>query len=62
MSPDGKLIASCGKHGDIHLLTAKSKEWITTLKMNGGVNDLAFTSNGQRMYSFGGNFSYLILI
>jgi len=54
MSPDGKLIASCGKFGEIHLFTAKSKEWITTLKMNGAANALTFTSDGKRMYSFGG--------
>jgi len=56
MSPDGKLIASCGKFGDIHLFTAKSKEWITTLKMNGAANALTFSNDGKRMYSFGGNF------
>jgi len=54
MSPDGKLIASCGKYGEIHLFTAKSKEWITTLKMNGAANSLTFTNDGKRMYSFGG--------
>ncbi|XP_050424576.1 U3 small nucleolar RNA-associated protein 18 homolog [Adelges cooleyi] len=53
MSPDGKIIASCGKYGNIHLFTAKSKEWITTLKMNGEVSALTFTSDGKRMYSFG---------
>ncbi|VVC33798.1 Hypothetical protein CINCED_3A002053 [Cinara cedri] len=53
MSPDGKLIAICGNFGEIHLFTAKSKEWITTLKMNGAVYALSFTSNGKRMYSFG---------
>lgn len=60
MSPDGKLIASCGKFGEIHLFTAKSKEWITTLKMNGSVNALTFNSNGKRMYSFGGNILYIL--
>ncbi|XP_060839965.1 U3 small nucleolar RNA-associated protein 18 homolog [Rhopalosiphum padi] len=55
MSPDGKLIASCGKFGEIHLFTAKSKEWITTLKMNGAANSLTFTNDGKRMYSFGEN-------
>ncbi|XP_050521118.1 U3 small nucleolar RNA-associated protein 18 homolog isoform X2 [Daktulosphaira vitifoliae] len=53
MSPDGKIIASCGNFGDIHLFTSSSKEWITTLKMNGEVNALTFTSDGKRMYSFG---------
>jgi WD40 repeat protein len=60
MSPDGKLIASSGKYGEIHLFTAKSKEWITTLKMNGTVNALTFNSDGKRMYSFGGNILYVV--
>lgn len=55
MSPDGKLIASCGKFGEIYLFTAKSKEWITTLNMNGAAHDITFTSDGKKMYSFGGN-------
>lgn len=59
MSPDGKLIASCGKFGEIHLFTAKSKEWITTLKMNGAANALTFNSDGKRMYSFGGNIIFV---
>lgn len=55
MSPDGKLIASCGRFGAIHLFTATSKEWVTTLKMNGRANALTFSSDGRKMYSFGGN-------
>lgn len=55
MSPDGKLIVSCGNFGEIHLFTAKSKEWITTLKMNGVANALTFNSDAKKMYSFGGN-------
>lgn len=60
MSPDGKLIASCGRFGEIHLFTAKSKEWITTLKMNGACNSLTFTSDGKKMYSFGGNYCIIL--
>lgn len=59
MSPDGKIIASSGNYGEIHLFTAKSKEWITTLKMNGAVNALTFNSDGKRMYSFGGKIVYI---
>lgn len=61
MSPDGKLIAACGKFGDIHLFTAKSKEWITLLKMNGTVNDLTFSNDSKRLYSYGGNFIYILV-
>lgn len=62
MSPDGKLIVSCGNFGEIHLFTAKSKEWITTLKMNGAVNALTFNSDAKKMYSFGGNYIRVRLI
>lgn len=55
VSPDGKHIAVCGKHGNIHLLNARTKEWITDLKMNSLVADLTFNSDGSRMYSYGSN-------
>lgn len=32
----------------------QSKEWIHTLSMNGEVKDIAFSKDGQRMYSHGG--------
>ena len=32
----------------------QSKEWITTLKMNGSVNSLAFTNDGTKLFSHGG--------
>lgn len=53
VSPDGKLLAFRGKYGNIYLLSAKSKEYIATLKMNGRVMDMTFSSNGSRLLSFG---------
>ena len=34
-------------------MDAKSKELISTLKMNGSVEDVAFMNNGDTMLSFG---------
>lgn len=53
VSPDGRFLAFLGSYGNIHLLSAKSKEWIHTLKMNGSVTSLCFTKDGTRMYSHG---------
>lgn len=53
VSPDGKYVVFMGKHGKMHLISSKSKEWITTLKMNGTVNSLAFTNDGTKLFSHG---------
>ncbi|XP_014247538.1 U3 small nucleolar RNA-associated protein 18 homolog [Cimex lectularius] len=53
VSPDGRLIAVAGRFGQIHLLTADSKEWISTLSMNGNVEAITFNSDGSKLYSHG---------
>lgn len=53
VSPDGKLIVIHGKYGNIHLTTAKTKEWIGSLKMNGEVFSIAFNKDGSRMFTHG---------
>lgn len=53
MSPDGRLIAVLGRFGHIHLLTAQSKEWIGSLKMNSDVKAISFNRDGSRLYSHG---------
>ncbi|KAI9553896.1 hypothetical protein GHT06_019166 [Daphnia sinensis] len=53
ISPDGKLIAYQGQFGYIHLMSARSKEWITSLKMNGEVNAVTFNPDGTKLYSHG---------
>lgn len=35
-------------------MSARSKEWITSLKMNGEVDALTFNPDGTRLYSHGG--------
>ncbi|XP_034233330.1 U3 small nucleolar RNA-associated protein 18 homolog [Thrips palmi] len=53
MSPDGRLIAALGRYGHIHLLTAQSKEWVGSLKMNADVKAICFNKDGSRLYSHG---------
>ncbi|WAR02891.1 UTP18-like protein [Mya arenaria] len=53
LSPDGKYIVFLGKYGRMHFISSKSKEWLFTLTMNGSVQSVAFTSDGQQMYSHG---------
>lgn len=53
VSPDGQYLVFLGKYGRMHLNSAKSKEWITTLKMNGSVNSVAFSRDGSRLFSHG---------
>ncbi|XP_052076872.1 U3 small nucleolar RNA-associated protein 18 homolog isoform X3 [Mytilus californianus] len=53
VSPDGRFLAFLGSYGNIHLLSAKSKEWIYTQKMNGSVGGICFSQDGSTMYSYG---------
>ncbi|PIK49694.1 putative U3 small nucleolar RNA-associated protein 18-like [Apostichopus japonicus] len=53
VSPDGKLLAFRGKCGNIYLVSAKSKEYISTFKGNGRMMDLCFSSDGSRLFSVG---------
>ncbi|XP_055958841.1 U3 small nucleolar RNA-associated protein 18 homolog [Patella vulgata] len=53
VSPDGRFLTFLGRHGNIHLVSAKSKELIESIKMNGTVEDLTFTKDGSFMYTFG---------
>ncbi|XP_060064815.1 U3 small nucleolar RNA-associated protein 18 homolog [Ylistrum balloti] len=53
MSPDGSYLVFLGSYGSMHLISAKSKEWIQDLKMNGSVESVAFSRDGTTMYSHG---------
>ncbi|XP_057519905.1 U3 small nucleolar RNA-associated protein 18 homolog [Amaranthus tricolor] len=55
VSPDSRTIAFLGNEGYILLVSAKTKELIGTLKMNGTVRSLAFTDDGQQLLSSGGD-------
>jgi len=53
VGPDGKLLAIVGRFGNIHLVSARSKEYIGALKMNDECNSIAFNKTGDMLYSHG---------
>ncbi|PSN45839.1 hypothetical protein C0J52_05510, partial [Blattella germanica] len=53
ISPDGRLLAICGRFGNIHLLTAQALEQVGLLKMNDDVSAVAFDGDGTRLFSHG---------
>lgn len=55
ISPDSKTIAFLGNEGYILLVSLKTKQLIGTLKMNGSVRSVAFTSDGDQLLSSGGD-------
>ncbi|KAK2586625.1 hypothetical protein KPH14_011497 [Odynerus spinipes] len=60
VSPDGRLIALCGRAGEIHLLTSSSKEVIGTLKMNTNCEAVSFTPDNKLLVTHGdGNEMYI---
>ncbi|KAL1331146.1 hypothetical protein HN51_048397 [Arachis hypogaea] len=55
VSPDSKLVAFVGNEGYILLVSSKTKQLVSTLKMNGTVRSLAFAEDGQQLLSGGGD-------
>ncbi|OEL25950.1 U3 small nucleolar RNA-associated protein 18-like protein [Dichanthelium oligosanthes] len=55
ISPDSKTIAFVGNEGYVLLISAKTKQLIGTLKMNGSVRSLAFADGGSQLLSSGGD-------
>lgn len=53
VSPDGKCIAFRGRFGFIHIISAKTKELLQSLKMNHDCGDLKFSGQGSQLYSTG---------
>jgi len=53
ISPDGKYIAFVGNNGYIVLVSGKTKQWISNLKMNGSVRNVAFSKNGAQLITSG---------
>jgi U3 small nucleolar RNA-associated protein 18 len=59
ISPDGRLLAVCGRFGNIHLLTVNTLEGVGLLKMNSEVSAIAFDTDGSHLFSHGGMVFYL---
>ncbi|XP_072747783.1 U3 small nucleolar RNA-associated protein 18 homolog [Anoplolepis gracilipes] len=53
VSPDGSLIALCGRLGEIYLLHNSTKELIGTLKMNSKCRTLAFSPDNKTLITHG---------
>lgn len=51
VSPDQQFLAAAGKWGEIHLLTAATKERVALLKQDGNVTSLTFDPSNQLLYS-----------
>lgn len=51
LSPDGNTLAVVGRFGEIHLLHAKTKEWMTTLKQEHGCSALAFSTDSSLLFA-----------
>ncbi|XP_078682010.1 U3 small nucleolar RNA-associated protein 18 homolog [Branchiostoma floridae x Branchiostoma belcheri] len=53
VSPDGRFLLFLGKNGFLHLLSAKTKECVSSLKMNSDVSAATFSKDGRHLYSVG---------
>ncbi|KAF2984744.1 hypothetical protein EK904_002310 [Melospiza melodia maxima] len=52
LSPDGSFMLLIGNSGYLHLLSMKTKELISTMKVNGRCTASAFTPDSSKIYSY----------
>ncbi|XP_065549454.1 U3 small nucleolar RNA-associated protein 18 homolog [Lathamus discolor] len=52
LSPDGSFMLVTGTSGYLHLLSMKTKELISTMKVNGRCTASAFTPDSSKVYSY----------
>ncbi|KAJ2356147.1 U3 snoRNP protein [Coemansia erecta] len=52
-SVEGDRLAFMGNSGQIHLVSARTKQFVHTLPMNGAVRDVSFTADGNYLWSTG---------
>jgi len=55
VSPDGQYIGILGNNGYIILLSAKTRQWIASLKLNGTARSLTFSHDGSQVAAAGGD-------
>ncbi|KAF4527618.1 hypothetical protein B566_EDAN015421 [Ephemera danica] len=53
LSPDGRMLGVSGRDGSVMLMTARSREWIGTVKMSGKCHALTFNSDGSQLLTYG---------
>ncbi|GAX80986.1 hypothetical protein CEUSTIGMA_g8421.t1 [Chlamydomonas eustigma] len=53
--PAGPLMAVLGDQGNIPLISLRSRQWITTLKMSGSVRSASFSADGNQLITGGGD-------
>ncbi|KAJ2156096.1 U3 snoRNP protein [Coemansia sp. RSA 552] len=53
MRAGGDRLAFLANSGQIHLVSARTKQFVHTLPMNGAVRDVAFTNDGNYLWSVG---------
>eukprot|EP00842_Homolaphlyctis_polyrhiza_P000129 jgi/Hompol1/1116/HPOL_001248-RA len=53
VSPCGRFIAFEGHAGNLILVSGQTRQWIGDLKMNGGINAMAFSSTGDDVFTYG---------
>nr|CAB3267576.1 U3 small nucleolar RNA-associated protein 18 homolog [Phallusia mammillata] len=53
VSPCGRYLVFLSRFGKIHVIDPTTKEHMSTLKMNGSVEDVAFKNGGDELLSFG---------
>ncbi|KAI9479398.1 U3 snoRNP protein [Coemansia sp. RSA 989] len=52
-SVESDRLAFMGNSGQIHLVSARTKQFVHTLQMNGPVRDVSFTADGNYLWSIG---------
>ncbi|NXN09899.1 UTP18 protein, partial [Indicator maculatus] len=52
LSPDGSFMLVTGTSGYLHLLSMKTKELVSTMKINGRCTASAFTPDSRQIYSY----------
>lgn len=50
ISKCGKFLAICGKYGQVHLLCARTKEFIRTFKLEGKIKAITFSCDSKLLY------------
>jgi len=53
LSPDGSLIVFINRNGQLHFVSAKSKELIDSTQLSGNINSVTFQHDSELMFASG---------